>query len=675
MKLLEMLRSKINELDALISKSKVCMADTRLDMDTYGATCTLCGVRMIVQKTVTRKAVTLLHNRFQAREWVLVCPKGCRNPNGTRAAMRDRNLALLLPAGSNYGYDIEVFVGIERYVRFRQREEIRSALFEHYGISISSGEVSVLARRFLRHIEALHKCRAGKIRDAFDRDGGYTMHIDATTEDGKGTLFVILSGWRQWALGAWKIPSESAKVIEPHIMEMCGLFGEPCAIIRDLGQSMATAADQAAAKMSVHPKIRACHYHFLCDIGKDILGYDYDCLRKLARKFSVRVNIRSVITSIRKKTDAWHIAYVKKHFSSMNNDSGYPTIPGMGYGYAFVIVLAQWILDYAHDSNNQGFPFDRPYFDLYRRCLAVSKAIDVFLAQYRFDCHVDKAIECLKMSFLPFLNDKDVHKTVRALEARMGLFDKFRALFRLDSEFPDSMKPERNHGSGITSELTDDKLVLAYERFESDMRRKVEDFSSGLKRRFESSNTRNDMKRAAKIIIEHLERHGKFLWGHLIALRAGEKIFYRMTGRTNNILENFFHKMKHRERRRSGHKVLTRDFECIPPAATLAMNLVDPDYVKIICGSLDALPRLFADIDHDCLLAAINKPDEPLLDDFDDDMADISMSDKLFVRKNMVSDWIIAASEERNIENQRSLMPSTLAPFEDMNNFLDRVLP
>ncbi len=71
----------------------------------------------------------------------------------------------------------------------------------------------------------------------------------------------------------------------------------------------------------------------------------------------------------------------------------------------------------------------------------------------------------------------------------------------------------------------------------------------------------------------------------------------RLVERTNNILENFFHNMKHGERRRSGRKILTQDFEHLPPAAALAYNLRRDDYVAILCGSLEKLPEAFAQLD------------------------------------------------------------------------------
>jgi len=67
--------------------------------------------------------------------------------------------------------------------------------------------------------------------------------------------------------------------------------------------------------------------------------------------------------------------------------------------------------------------------------------------------------------------------------------------------------------------------------------------------------------------------------------------------RTNDLCENFFGEMKHEERRRSGRKNLAKDLEHLPAEATLAYNLRNPDYVKIVCGSLNQLPLAFAQLD------------------------------------------------------------------------------
>jgi len=71
----------------------------------------------------------------------------------------------------------------------------------------------------------------------------------------------------------------------------------------------------------------------------------------------------------------------------------------------------------------------------------------------------------------------------------------------------------------------------------------------------------------------------------------------RLVDRTNLALEGFFGAMMHAERRRSGRKNLGQDLEHLPGGAPLAHNLTCADYVEIVCGSLDDLPRAFAELD------------------------------------------------------------------------------
>ena len=60
--------------------------------------------------------------------------------------------------------------------------------FLRHGIALSSGEISVLSARFLAYLERLHHASAPALRAALASDGGWPLHIDATGEDGRGTL-------------------------------------------------------------------------------------------------------------------------------------------------------------------------------------------------------------------------------------------------------------------------------------------------------------------------------------------------------------------------------------------------------------------------------------------------------------------------------------------------------
>jgi len=65
----------------------------------------------------------------------------------------------------------------------------------------------------------------------------------------------------------------------------------------------------------------------------------------------------------------------------------------------------------------------------------------------------------------------------------------------------------------------------------------------------------------------------------------------------NNLAEGLFHGLKRGERSRSGRKHIARDMEELPASVALASNLQRPDYVQVLCGTLDDLPRAFAELD------------------------------------------------------------------------------
>ena len=103
------------------------------------------------------------------------------------------------------------------------------------------------------------------------------------------------------------------------------------------------------------------------------------------------------------------------------------------------------------------------------------------------------------------------------------------------------------------------------------------------------------------------------LFGHPYLVDDGKII--AVVERTNNVAEHFFGTEKQKLRRRLGRANLGRDLEDQPAQAALVSNLTHPDYVKIVCGSLDNLPVVFAEISragfkHDLSLERSNKDTE-----------------------------------------------------------------
>jgi len=544
---------------------------------------------MHVQKTFDHAGVTLAHGVFQVHESVHECAAGCKQSDlggtgGGVLAKRQAAVAEILLPRSKLGYDVMTFVGHERFVHYRQREEIRAMLQEKHQVVISPGEVSELSRRFLVYLEALHEARAPAFRAALEKDGGWPLHIDATCEDGQGTLFVAYAGWRGWALGAWKIPTERADAILPKLRTVAARFGDPCAVMRDLGKAMIEAARDFVAGIERPIPVLGCHMHFLKDIGKDLLQTAHDDLRDLFRRFKVLARLRALARDLG-RTLGSEIQRARGELTHWltGSDPAF-RLPEGNSGLAVVRALGQWVLDYPDDGTDAGFPFDRPWLDLHNRCLCVCRAAESWFRKPCFDRRVIEALQRLHRIIQPVRSEVPFQVPVRILQQRGHLFDELRGALRLQT------KPPRNQASAPA----DSQQQLQELR---DIQKAVEDLETTLKQRRPERGPAEDLREAIDLILEHLERHGPSLWGHVIPRPASVGGGIRLVERTNVLLENFFHEIKHGERRRSGRKVLTQDLEQLPASAVLARNLTKPDYVAILCGSLDHLPRTFAELD------------------------------------------------------------------------------
>jgi len=79
--------------------------------------------------------------------------------NATHPVMCSEALSRLVGPHQRYGYDLIVHVGLARYLRGKQREEIHTELDQECGFRLSEGSISNLCDRFLVYFEALHLAR------------------------------------------------------------------------------------------------------------------------------------------------------------------------------------------------------------------------------------------------------------------------------------------------------------------------------------------------------------------------------------------------------------------------------------------------------------------------------------------------------------------------------------
>jgi hypothetical protein len=235
----------------------------------------------------------------------------------------------------------------------------------------------------------------------------------------------------------------------------------------------------------------------------------------------------------------------------------------------------------------------------------------------------------------PLISAKGLSEVSKTVAARAELFDELRVALRL------SPKPSGDDALALSAQQAAAEL--------SDIRKALDAFKRSLHRRRPARGPAEDARKAIDLVLAHLERYEKSLWGHVITLPKKVGGGIRVVARTNNLLESLFHRMKHGERRRSGRKVLTDDFEHLPAEAALADNLTKPDYVEILCGSLEKLPDAFADLDIAKRAQALGtSPSEgPAEEKLQADFASLPRADRRIVRAEALQERIEAAARSR----------------------------
>lgn len=584
---------------------------------------------MLVQKTAPRKGCTLAHGPFDVRETVHVCVAGCRWPSGARVTRRAICLREALVPQANVGYDVMVFVGLQRFLHQQRREEIQAALLDQ-GVSISEGEVSRLSNTFTQYMARLHHSRSEELRKALEDDGGWPLHVDATGEAGRGTLLIAMAGWRKWVLGAWKISTERADLILTPLRRTVHRFGAPCAVVRDLGRAMIPAIKDLVTTVDPTIPVLSCHQHFLADVGRDLIDPSHAQLRALFRRTKVRPRLRDLVRDLGRRIgqDIEQAREAVRRWQLLE-ESNHQIESGLD-GLAVVRALAQWVLDYKADATGLDFPFDRPYLDLFDRCSTALRALDAYLRKPPADKVVTSALMRFHRVLEPVSSQVPFRQVSVRLRRRANLHDEMRTILRLEATPP---KDDTSHDL-------------------DQMHRQLDTWVDSLRERRPKRGPAQDMREAIEIILTHLETHGPSLWGHLIRLpdRIGGGI--RTVARTNCLAEKFFGELKHNERRRSGHKNLGHDLELMPADAALVRNLERDDYVTIVCSSLDRLAECFADLDRDEYQRKLNsippdKQDDDLKSLLQIESASLSTADRRIIRTDDMNRRVAAAARSR----------------------------
>ncbi|MCG7851493.1 MAG: transposase, partial [Methanosarcinaceae archaeon] len=308
---------------------------------------------MQVVKTWTKTLVTMDIGAFKAREIVLQCPND-------QAIFCSSQLRSLAPHKCTYGFDVIEYIGKELFVHCRNEREIRKALGSR-NIFVSEREIGYLGKKFVVYLALAHAESREKLVQLMKKRGGYILHVDGTCEGDSPHLFCGMDGISELVLDNIKIPSEKKELLIPFFQRIGIHYGDPVALVHDMGIGILSAIEQ------VFPGIPdfICHFHFLRDVGKDLLLDDYQTIIQRLRKHKVRALLRQKARYLGKKIgqDAEGISDLKAVLEKAELQiSSLERIPALA-----TYTLIHWIFESPRLSRGYGFPFDRPHLEFYRR--------------------------------------------------------------------------------------------------------------------------------------------------------------------------------------------------------------------------------------------------------------------------------------------------------------------
>lgn len=517
-----------------------------------------------MHKTKEKTVFTLHIGEFTAKETLLKC-HNCKN----ETVYGSEELLKLVPAGCGYGYDVMVYIGESMFLRHMQGAEIQQAL-QMRDIQISISEVEYLSRKFIIYLSAIHEKYHLEILETMDSNGGYILHLDALGGTNGGERLISgVDGISDFVLGNAKIKSENSDYVRPFLEAMKTHFGHPLAIVQDMGRGIMKAVREVFPDV----KILICHFHFLRDIGKDLLGDNYDIIRKRLRHFGFLTTLRNLSKELKLMFENLPDA-VDAFYQLCNSDencSPHTDIQQAIYLYT----LIEWILDWKSQSNGYGFPFDRPHLDLARRVTETVRLLDADSLPDTSKNNVCKLRSKLYVILNSITQDTALNESIDEINSEILLFDKLREAMRI---------APKNGTDGLNDDgsKTDIKAI----------ERAVNIFIAEQEKTTESMNNTKFMA-----FFKQLSKYREQLFSDPIIVETTEGIKTIQPQRTNNLMERMFRDFTRDNKRKTGVNSIGNTIRAMVADTPLIRNLKNDDYRKIIMGEKENLAEVFASID------------------------------------------------------------------------------
>lgn len=507
--------------------------------------------------------ITLHIGKFFARETILICPTCGR-------IYHSEELSRIVAGSCNFGYDVIAYVGKALFQDHLADEMVIKRLSEK-NIDISASEVSYLGKKFIVYLTLLHRKSASRIKEAMALKGGYILHLDATYEDNSPMLMIGMDSIMKIVLGNIKLSGENSDEIIPFLKDIKNLFGDPLALVHDMSKGIGKAVGK------VFPGILdfICHFHFLRDIGKDLLAQEYDNIRKRLKAHGIKSKLNQSLRALKKDIDAIpehiDVLYDGINEKQVSFEKSLAHIPLLA-----AYTLIHWALDGQHQGDGYGFPFDRPHLTLAKRLKRIHDEIDQLRKIRLRDNFIDNMP--LHQAFLDLeniINDQSLWRSVEVIESEIEIFDDLRKALRL--------APQKGK-QGLNDNGTSGDIRMI-EHGVKVFREKI----------VKNQNYPKNKKLQAMIV--QIDKYWEKLFADPIKVETPNGIVCIYPQRTNNIEETEFRDLKRGYRKKTGNNSLGKTLKSMLENTPLVKNLNNSEYLSILLDGKSSLEEAFADIE------------------------------------------------------------------------------
>lgn len=528
-----------------------------------------CAEKYSVVKSSMKTVSTLHLGTFLAKNTIIATEDGY---------MGSQELLDIVATGTTFGFDVVAKIGNMMFLEHRQASEIKVWLADE-NIPISESEVEYLSKKYIIYLSLIHEQSTPKIVEIMKSNGGYILHLDALGAKGGARLMTGIDSLSDLVLNNEKISSENSEEIISFLEIINSRYGTPLRVVQDMGKGIMNAVKEVFPKIP----ILICHFHFLRDMGKDLLKSNYDIITKRLTHFGFLVKLKTVRTGL--KTVVEENPALIEHFHNSLVENKKVSQQSPEFLLVMLYTLLEWILNWKDNSAGYGFPFDRPKYDLAIRMseawtILCDMPEDLIVENAYLKKHYDRA----KVIISSVVNDKELQEAIECIEPEIVVFDKLRDAMRMAPKDGENGLNDNNDSEDIKTiessvvEFMKEPEVLA--EFSTDSRRKS--------------------------FFDQLEKYWSQLFADPITVKIEGQDKVITPQRTNNLMERFFRDFSRGSKRKTGCDNIGRMIQGMASNTPLVKNFQNEKYLKATLGE-KTLCEAFSEIDNDLVVSKMKE--------------------------------------------------------------------